>query len=285
LGDKLNKKKWPVRNRTKYAYVFNSPVSFTDPTGFDCRPKHCGSIGGRSGGGGFLSQYNSLYDTWSFPRDGQPPIFEPGAFGPRVSDDLIADYSVFDQRQSEFDVARQYADAVLTSLDNAFYGLVPRLFIEIADPITPAIDIAESLSNGDYTQAAVAGTFAAFRVKGGVASRLENALPGSAEDIIASTARGEAAKGTNYLLGFLSPKESAAYLANPARGTRFLGTAVHRATAQGLNRAHPGRFDYNATRSFDFLDKSTGQSLELTTTRGVASHLDRFANIVTYPSF
>ena len=61
-----------------------------------------------------------------------------------------------------------------------------------------------------------------------------------------------------------------------------MGTAVHRATAQALEVSHPGRFNYNATRAFDFIDMSTGQAIELTTVRGARAHLNRGADIVVY---
>jgi hypothetical protein len=62
----------------------------------------------------------------------------------------------------------------------------------------------------------------------------------------------------------MSPAEIKAYLADPSKGQRFLGTAVHRATEASLQKQFPGRFDYNSTRAFDFIDKATGQAVELT---------------------
>lgn len=85
-----------------------------------------------------------------------------------------------------------------------------------------------------------------------------------------------------HLKQFMSPKEIRAYLASPENGSRFIGHAVHRATAAGLERIYPARFDYNATRSIDFIDKDTGEMVELTTEAGVNSHLQRGGTIVTY---
>lgn len=50
--------------------------------------------------------------------------------------------------------------------------------------------------------------------------------------------------------------------------------AVHRATARELERKYPGRFVYR-TRGIDFLDTKTGNLVELTTQRQVASHMAR----------
>jgi hypothetical protein len=54
----------------------------------------------------------------------------------------------------------------------------------------------------------------------------------------------------------------------------MLGQAVHRATADALDQAHPGRFIYR-TRGIDFVDTTTGEALELTTPGEVGAHLAR----------
>ena len=56
-----------------------------------------------------------------------------------------------------------------------------------------------------------------------------------------------------------------------------------RATAQALESAHPGRFVYS-TRGPDFVDRTTGEIIELTTPGAVGPHLARdwAVNIVTY---
>jgi hypothetical protein len=65
-----------------------------------------------------------------------------------------------------------------------------------------------------------------------------------------------------------------AYLANPASGSRFLGTAVHKATARLLEIRYPNRFIYRIVGP-DFLDTTTGKFIELTTPRQTAVHLAR----------
>jgi len=97
--------------------------------------------------------------------------------------------------------------------------------------------------------------------------------PTSAQ-IVQQTAREEAAKGTKHLLTKMTPREQAAYLRDPARGSRFEGQAVHRATRDALKAKHGDRFEYR-TRGPDFLDKQTGQQIELTTPAGVAEHAAR----------
>jgi hypothetical protein len=81
-----------------------------------------------------------------------------------------------------------------------------------------------------------------------------------ADEIIQNVARTQNSLGFKHLRKFMSDKEINAYLADP-----LIGHAVHRATASTLQRLYPGRFDYNATRKFDFIDKKYGQAVELTT--------------------
>jgi hypothetical protein len=102
------------------------------------------------------------------------------------------------------------------------------------------------------------------------------------DDLVKQVAQQQYQAGFKHLKQFMSPKEIKAYLADPAKGARFIGHAVHRATEKVLQKMHPGRFDYNATRPFDFLDKVTGQAIELTTKKGIKTHLNRAADIVTY---
>ena len=108
-------------------------------------------------------------------------------------------------------------------------------------------------------------------------------------DIVRETAREQAARSTDDLIeAYLSGPEEIAYRKNPAGGSRFLGQAIHRATAQALNSAYPGRFRYH-TRGHDFTDTLTGEAIELTTPLQVPHHMRRAAGnpanaaqIVTY---
>jgi RHS repeat-associated protein len=102
------------------------------------------------------------------------------------------------------------------------------------------------------------------------------------DDVVRQMAVQQYQGGFKHLRQFMSPREIKAYLADPENGSRFLGHAVHRATESALQKLHPGRFDYNATRAFDFLDKSTGQAIELTTKKGLKTHQNRGADLVTY---
>ena len=102
------------------------------------------------------------------------------------------------------------------------------------------------------------------------------------DEIVQQVAREQYQAGFQYLKQYMTPKEIRAYLADPANGQRFVGHATHRATDATLQKMHPGRFDYNPTRDFDFTDKFTGQAIELTTQKGVKTHQKRWADIVTY---
>jgi RHS repeat-associated protein len=86
----------------------------------------------------------------------------------------------------------------------------------------------------------------------------------SSKDIIQYVAGGEAAKGIQHLQRFLSRAERG-LLTNAKTRAMAIGTAVHRATDSALGELFPGRFEYYANRGMDFVDKTTGELVELTT--------------------
>jgi hypothetical protein len=83
----------------------------------------------------------------------------------------------------------------------------------------------------------------------------------------------------------MTERQAAAFLKNPQGGARFLGQVVHKLTDQILRDEYPGRFIYNHVGP-DFLDKLTGELIELTTPGQVGRHLARpgygGASMVTY---
>ena len=109
----------------------------------------------------------------------------------------------------------------------------------------------------------------------------------SGEDIIQRTARDISNRGTAWLVGNMTPRERRAYSRDPDAGSRFLGQVVHRETANELDVMYPERFEYRR-RGPDFIDRETGERVELTTPGQVLPHELRFArqgahaNIVTY---
>jgi hypothetical protein len=96
----------------------------------------------------------------------------------------------------------------------------------------------------------------------------------TAQDIIAANAQRIANGGFETWKAFLSNPEQAAYLANPAMRSVFAGQAIHRGTFQALESQFPKRFQY-FTKGPDFLDKSTGELIELTTPGQVGAHMAR----------
>lgn len=79
---------------------------------------------------------------------------------------------------------------------------------------------------------------------------------------------------SNHLRVLMTRGEAAAFSRNPAAGSRFLGQAVHRETAQSLFREYGGRVEYRRAGP-DFLDTFTGQRIELTTPGQVGAHMRR----------
>ncbi len=96
----------------------------------------------------------------------------------------------------------------------------------------------------------------------------------SAQEVISRIAQGHAARGVDYLRGFMKPGELKAFNKNPAAGSRFLGQVVHRETALSLSDQFQGRFEY-FRRGPDFLDNLTGQRIELTTPGQIGAHMAR----------
>lgn len=90
--------------------------------------------------------------------------------------------------------------------------------------------------------------------------------------IVSAVAQEQADAGLQHLGKFLSLEEQLAYAENPAAGSRYLGTAVHKATDEALRTFHPERFDYN-TIGPDFFDNVSGQYIELTTPGQVGRHV------------
>jgi hypothetical protein len=101
------------------------------------------------------------------------------------------------------------------------------------------------------------------------AAATEGASEASA--IISAVAQEQANLGVSGLSRYMSANQLRAYLANPAAGSRFLGTAVHNATARLLEMRYPDRFIYKIVGP-DFLDTTTGKFIELTTQRQVGAH-------------
>jgi hypothetical protein len=92
----------------------------------------------------------------------------------------------------------------------------------------------------------------------------------AARSLVERTAQKHADLGEEHLASYLSEAEQAAYANEPWLKPVFMGTAVHRATAQELG----DQFVYR-TVGPDFLERGTGTMVELTTPGQVASHVAR----------
>jgi hypothetical protein len=124
--------------------------------------------------------------------------------------------------------------------------------------------------------AGLPGVLSAIGFGGGALETGALATEGASEAsaIISSIAQEQANLGVSGLSRYLSDRQLQVYLANPAGGSRFLGTAVHKATARLLEIRYPDRFIYRIVGP-DFLDTTTGKFIELTTPRQAAVHLAR----------
>jgi hypothetical protein len=109
----------------------------------------------------------------------------------------------------------------------------------------------------------------------------------SGRTLVSATAQEQADRGAAGLLQSLSAQQRRAYNANPAAGSRFLGTAVHKQTDRALQSLYPERFTYNPSYGPDFLDATTGGYIELTTPGQVGRHAARggLYNNVEYSTY
>jgi RHS repeat-associated protein len=288
----------------RYSYVYNNPMRYVDPDGFEgicvewlsCTASVIATAFAFFGGGddkppppnyeelvgpiarGEVAQQNMQFadDLSQLPSASVQDVTFTVSISARPPSllDRINPFSSYNVMQHGKQLLR-YCEPTCDfgAIDPATAGMFSEMTANVG-----------AVGVGQLSVAGRASTVAGSR-RLATATRAGTAAAGvvdDAEAIIASVAQQQVQRGTQHLLGQLSAAERAAFLANPAGGSRFIGTAVHKATARALENAYPGRFNYHPTRSFDFIDLSTGQAIELTTVRGVASHANRSANIVTY---
>ena len=55
-----------------------------------------------------------------------------------------------------------------------------------------------------------------------------------------------------------------------------IGIAVHEAKDRTLRSLYPGRFKYSSNNGIDFIDRTTGEIVESTTEREVASKMQKY---------
>jgi len=101
--------------------------------------------------------------------------------------------------------------------------------------------------------------------------------PNDARALISRIARIEAAKGRAYLRnqlkgGQLDAYDAAIQSGEYGKASRWLGHAVHQATATQLQKRFDDRFSYNPSNGVDFTDNLTGEKIELTTVGQVDRH-------------
>jgi RHS repeat-associated protein len=282
-GDPEDSQSW-----NKYAYVGNNAANFVDPAGMD-------------DSGIIFVDYGSIIDpnvfndmffhSWSDFEDWF------GGFWDTVSAPFISLGNFFDQAQKDPVGASTYLgmkflinarNFVLLTDVHTSHKVKDRIMDQYVGTPAEWDQFYQNLVSGDFrTWGHVGGT--GFNI--GVSAVVGEAFlaEGAGEGIISNVARQQYSKGATQLFseGFMSPAEYRAYMRNPARNSRFLGTAVHRATATELERLYPGRFAYNLVGP-DFYDAIAGESIELTTPGQVSAHVAKggayaTSKYATYP--
>jgi hypothetical protein len=134
---------------------------------------------------------------------------------------------------------------------------------------------------GDVLTGLATGGVVKATKEAGLIGKVTNKLQGllnktdeaqDAQAIVAKVAQQQANSGLRKLGKHLSLDEQLEYAQNPAAGSRYLGKAVHEATAEALKKLYPGRFEYNRIGP-DFRDALTRELIELTTPGQVAAHI------------
>ena len=258
----------------RYAYAVNNPVNYRDPRGANVSSPaslssitstasyfDSGNMGGGMAGGGFSLGSNMNYGQQEILR-ATIAYEETGGLSAKLPGSTSAGSS------SAMEMALGFIPG---------YDLLQAVNNENATFVDYAVGILGIFpGEGKIISLGVRGV-----AKEGVEAAARSVAKGG-DDIVQQVAKQQYQAGFQHLRQFMSPKEINAYLADPSKGQRFMGTAVHRATEASLQKLHPGRFNYNATRPYDFIDKVTGQAIELTTKKGVKTHINRGADIVTY---
>ena len=191
-----------TQNFNRYSYVYNNPLTFTDPSGFSCfgensanpvadtwcSPSGGGSSGGGGDGGGGASGGGNNWINQSilyrvpcvgcvgpgayYTYNDGTIVFSPFAATP-VSAPIVglSDFTASNPSggggsggalDSTVGQTREYISNIHASLEGAFFGVVPRSVFEFADPFSPIVDSIEATSNGDYTAAVLTIGAAAF---------------------------------------------------------------------------------------------------------------------------
>ncbi|WP_187271814.1 RHS repeat domain-containing protein [Aeromicrobium terrae] len=265
-----------------YAYANNSPVTASDPDGLMqtcgeggyCDRDRSASPKMSSGGSGFLGAVGSAANWgWGKAKAGTRNAVDYGrklANSPDPRGQLGQDIleSVADDAEDlgdtwvescasgngSFMACKQASGAVGLTIGSFFVGGPMGRFG--SKPIVMMLEREAAASAAASQLARSVGT------------------ADSAQAIVQSTARAQAALGSRELMKSLSSSERDAMERLPWLRRPMLGQAVHRATARELERNYPGRFVYS-TRGPDFLDTTTGKMLELTTPKQVAAHEKR----------
>lgn len=98
--------------------------------------------------------------------------------------------------------------------------------------------------------------------------------------LVQATAQKVADAGLPSIKALLSGPQSRALANRPYLDRAFAGTHVHEETASILEMTYPTRFKYNRV-GVDFLDRLTGEKIELTTEKAIAEHVRRGGDYLT----
>ncbi len=248
----------------RYSYVSNNPMKYTDPTGYEAEPVDEVVVTGTRGGCDELCQRKGMMDWFN------------------------SQMQSIDASNARWNGATETWGSGITGTFNT----IPATSAACEGDLSCMVDVAEEVGEDGaiLLSFAVGAGEAVVIVRLALIAKNVKHLGHATEAMKILQKYATQARNTpiSKLLENLTDKELVAYLANPDKGKRFLGTAIHREVRDLLEKAYPGKFNYNSTRSFDFVDKKTGETLELTTTKQFADHASRLGEgtpIITYKPF
>lgn len=281
----------------RYAYVFNNPLSYTDPSGYSADDDDSGN---------FL-------EAWVQYLSGEDPIVEFRHKVRALIDKLVPPFDpVQVARTVNTDAAEASADTAANpkgvrgwdpspggnSIGVLYNGVAYTVSEEVVADV-PCVKVGQCQTrpvvrpdcnvypaykhnscDAIYASVAIESTILAGV---GAFSLARAAIAVNApEAVIARIAQAHADSGPGALSAHMSSKELAAVLSGSRASKAILGQAVHKATAQSLAELYPGKYLYFPRAPYDFIYVPTGEVLELTTFGQAGSHAARGASLIFY---
>jgi RHS repeat-associated protein len=261
----------PVENSTdlpsagRYVYVDGRPTAIYDSLGlcWICDRWNDAKDGVSGAAGGIKSAAVSLAGDASHAYH----RYGGGFDGALAAIDAVNPISR--ARRSAQEGYREAGGGVMGVIEGFNRSLNPMYAVLVASDACVNAGDAREVGRACF-EAALAAAAAAST--GGAGTAL---LRNCSETMVRESAESVMARGPDYVRRFMTDPEREAFERDPRRGSRFVGTAFHRAVRYQLQQRYPGRFNYSPNRGPDFTNRRTGARVDITTPRQVRAHTQR----------